>query len=120
MIDPNAKLSRQHYTEGDYIDVLSSGYYPTKNNGILVVHKLANGEEAKQFFSPFGGNRVALRIWKATFVDVHIMKEHRAAFNRMKSADQICKSPLIRNPIKITHRLNDKGKSVINRKRFKE
>lgn len=120
LIDPNAKLSRQHYTEGDYIDVLSSGYYPTKNNGILVVHKLANGEEAKQFFSPFGGNRVALRIWKATFVDVHIMKEHRAAFNRMKSADQICKSPLIRNPIKITHRLNDKGKSVINRKRFKE
>lgn len=119
LIDPNEKLSRQHYTEKDLIPVLKMQMIPCRNDGVLIKYYLENGDEAKEFFSPFSGNKIAKRIWRATFIKEHVLPEHHAEFNRLGDTKTICQSKLVRQPIMITHRINDKGNSVINRRIFK-
>ncbi len=118
LIDPNAKLSRKHYTEKDLVDVLSMKMIPCRNEGVLIKYQLANGVEATEFFSPFSNNTVAKRIWKSTFFNEHTLKKDRVALNRIRTAAQLCSSDLFRKPKQITHRINDKNKSVINQRVF--
>lgn len=118
LIDPNEKLSRKHYTEKDLIDVVSMSMIPCKNEGVLVKYQLANGVEATEFFNPFSSHLVARRIWRSTFLNVHALKSDRASLNKMRSAAQLCSSGMFRQPKQITHRINDKNKSVINQRIF--
>jgi len=129
LIDPNAKLSGQHYTEKDLIDVLGTSFIGCKNGGILAIYRLDNGDEAKEFFSPVGKTALAKRFWRDNFVKQHINTKDRAAFASIcnskalgiiDKAKAMCNSGLIMSPVKITHRINDRKKSVINRKIFKE
>ena len=92
--------------------------HPTKNNGIVMKYQLENGDEASEFFSPFAEHAVPKRIWKSVFVKKHVPKERVAEFNRLRTAYEICNSGIAMLPIKITHRLNDQGKSIINRRMF--
>jgi len=118
LIDPNAKLSRQHYTEKDLIDVNKFEIIPCKNEGLLLKYYLANGDVATEFFSPFSQNQIAGRIYRSTFVKQHIQQQHLRAFRQLRTAKQICDSGYVMVPKQITHRINDKQKSVINRKVF--
>jgi len=118
LIDPNEKLSRTHYTEKDLVDVVSMKMIPCNNEGVLVKYILANGVEASEFFSPFSSHVVAKRIWKSTFFNEHTLKKNRASLNKLRSSAQLCNSGLFMQPKQITHRINDKNKSVINRRVF--
>lgn len=116
LIDPNAKLNGQHYTEKDLIDVVKFEIFPCKNNSLLLKYHLINGDIGTEFFSPFTDNAIARRIYKANFVKQHISSNELKAFNKLKSAADICQSGLVMVPKKITHRIGSKGKSIINRK----
>lgn len=125
LIDPNDKLNGQHYTEKDIIDVLNARAMPCKNGGILMIYNLANGDEAKEFFTPLGQDQLTKRFWKG-FINDHIQPKDRIVFSKIinttkdkiKRAEKLCESGLILFPRQMTHRLNDKKRSIINRKIF--
>ncbi len=118
LIDPNAKLNGSHYTEKDLIDVISMKVIACRNEGILIKYYLDGGDIATEFFSPFSDNHVAKRIWRSTFVKIHISPENTREFNSIRSANQMANCGLIKSPKQITHRKNDSDKSIINRKIF--
>lgn len=129
LIDPNEKLNRQHYTEKDLIDVISHKIIPCKNGTIMMIYNLANGEEAKEFFTPKGKDRVTRILWRDNFMKQHIDPKDKLLFqnivNRPQDTPQLhakamCDSGLIKIPEVITHRINERKKSIINRKIFKE
>ena len=129
LIDPNKKLNERHYTEKDLIDVLNTRFMPCKNGGILIIYNLANGDEAKEFFTPLGRDSLTKRFWRDNFIAQHIEPKNKIAFTRflmdknldkIERAKKMCESGLIKAPVKITHRINDRKKSIINRKIFEE
>jgi len=100
---------------------------PCKNGGILIIYNLATGIEAKEFFTPVGKDMLTRRFWRDNFVAQHIQPKDRTAFSRIvnnktlgviERAKEMCDSGLIFAPTQITHRINDKKRSVINRKIF--
>lgn len=129
LIDPNDKLNGQHYTEKDLINVINTRFMPCKNGGILIIYNLETGVEAKEFFTPLGRDALTKRFWRDNFIAQHIHPRNKIAFSRIisnkkldniKRAEKLCSSGFIQSPIKITHRLNDRQKSIINRKIFGE
>jgi len=118
LIDPNAKLNGQYYTEKDLIDVNSMRIIPCKNQGLMLKYNLANGDIGTEFFSPFSDNVIARRIYKTKFVQQHISSNDIRAFNKCRTVESIVSSGFVMTPKKITHRFNDKNKSIINRKIF--
>lgn len=127
LIDPNEKLSDKHYTEKDLLNVINTRFMPCKNGGILIIYNLANGNEAKEFFTPLGQDQLTKRFWRDNFVAQHIEPKDKIAFSRIlmdkkldkiKRVEKACNSGLIKIPKQITHRINDKKRSIINRKIF--
>lgn len=118
LIDPNDRLSGKHYTDADLKPVIGFNMIPCKNDGVLVVYKLPDGEEAKEFFSPFSSNQVAKRIWRSTFVANHALTSTaKQMLKQAGNAGMICAAKNELDVIGwITHRINDKGKIVINRR----
>tara|TARA_R110000850_G_scaffold11976_4_gene40734 strand:+ start:14578 stop:16431 length:1854 start_codon:yes stop_codon:yes gene_type:complete len=122
IIDPNAKLTGKHYTENDFKKVLSMTIGLTRcGNGVLIKYALADNETATEVFYPFSDNRVAKMLWKNNFVFKHVNgMEFRGRILQCRSAGQIVGMKAVFDvPSMITHRLNDKNKSVINRKVFR-
>ena len=115
MIDPNAALSGKHYTEADFKDVLSMDMKPTKNGGILVLINFADGDVAKMFFNPWL-SAGAKRVWQQNFVNTYVSGwPWRKKIMGMRSAEAVCKMRAMFNtPVKATHRINDKGRSVVH------
>lgn len=118
LIDPNAKLNGQHYTEKDLIEVVGFEIFPCKNKGLFLKYHLANGDTAKQFYSPFSTNKIANRIYRSEFVKQHIAAQNQRAFAKLKTVEEICLSGFVMSPRQITHRIGSKGKSLIHRKVF--
>ena len=128
MIDPNANLKNKAYTDADYKKVLSMSLTQTQNEGIWVCYKLDstymhNGIEykelAKEYFNPFSSKQWERATWRK-FVLEHVESESwqrgiMAAknFAQLKQNEMVLKAPTF-----ITHRKNDKGFSIINRKKF--
>lgn len=117
LIDHNANLSRKHYKPSDYKPLLEFKMSPTKNNGIITEYHMPNGEAAKIFYSPFGGNKIAERIYYNKFVKMHcntpaLKKLARSARN----AGELCSMKKQFDTVSaITHRVNTKGESVITK-----
>lgn len=127
LIDPNEKLTGQHYNEKDLVSVVNAKFIPCKNGGILCVYDIGKDIEAKEFFTPYGTNHIAKRFWRDNFVGKQISDKSALmkilssnAMDRIAKAKAICSSGIIKVPTQITHRLNDKGNSIINRKVFND
>ena len=128
MIDPNANLKNKAYTDADYKKVLSMSLTQTQKEGIWVCYELDstymhNGIEypelAKEYFNPFSSKQWERATWRK-FVLEHVESESwqrgiMAAknFAQLKQNEMVLKAPTF-----ITHRKNDKGFSIINRKKF--
>ena len=118
LIDPNAKLTNKHYTATDYLNVLNVDIKPCRNNGMYIIYTLDNGEVAKEFFSPLSPNMIAKRIFKEKFIKVHLPKNYWREFQALRDIGSICSFKGIMKPKQITHRIGDKGNSIIHKKLF--
>lgn len=129
MIDPASALRGKAYTDADYKPVLSMTFEQTKTNALRVIYALDSTYEkqgvkrqefAKQILHPFDSDQFKKRLWKKFIVD-HIQGDmFRRTMFRLKSLNEIEKAKAYFDmPIEITHRVNEKGFSIINRKKFR-
>lgn len=128
MIDPNANLVRKAYTDADFKPVKAMHYSETKNGKLCVNYELdstykKNGMEypevAKEYFAIGSDDRVQRARW-FKFIEQHIQgRNFRNSMARMHTPELVIKSKaMFDTPVEITHRVNDKGFSIINRKKF--
>ena len=123
--DPNEKLTGKAYTDADLKPVLKREFAPVKNGACLMITytlDLGNGatEQAREFFWPGGSNEMSRRLWKLWVLD-HIRDQAwRGKALSLKTATQVCRmAAMFDQPKMITHRVNDKGKSIIHRRVFR-
>lgn len=122
LIDPNANLIGKHYTDDDLKPVQAFRMRTTRSgDGVLIEYDLPDGERATEVFWPASDNQLARTLWRTKFVFKHVnCPEWRKRALSMKNAGQICgMQAAFDAPTHITHRKNDKGKSVIHRKVFR-
>ena len=126
LIDPNAKLERKHYSVDDWI--------PVKSKQLEVIGKEQDGMAVKYFLDSFddaGNQEVAnvkywsintqngKRAYMANLCQRHINDYKMAmAFARMKPINAVKNKAMLDTPTFITHRINDKGNSVVHGLRF--
>ena len=129
MIDPAIALKNKAYTEADYKEVLEMNWSKTKQgDGIKIEYRLnsiftKNGQEfqevAKEYFKPFGDKPHDKQRWKA-FISQSIngYKFKNIALQARTIGEIIKNKAIFDKPTHITHRVNDKGFSIINRRKF--
>jgi len=128
MIDPAEKLKGKAYTDDDYKKVLSMEWEPAKGKGLWVKYYLdsiytkqgiESQEVAKEHYDPFSTEHHHKVRWN-NFLESHINgTSWRFAVKKMRSIQQIIHSKAMFDiPTHITHRLNEKGISIIARRKF--
>jgi ribosomal protein L40E len=131
MIDPAKALKNKAYTDADWKEVIfgSMSMKPTANkDGVCVEYSLnsiytVNGKEmqevAKEYLKPFSTAPHERQKWQS-FVSTHINGRGFQAIMRKNTTinDIIKNKAMFCMPSHITHRVNDKGFSIINRRRF--
>ena len=129
MIDPNANLKNKAYSDADYKKVKRMVIDET-NGGKIGVHYyldstyMHNGweheEVALEYYDPFFGNNKWQKAKWREFVTEHVVSStwQKAIFACKSIAEVKQNISAFRAPIEITHRKNDKGFSIINRKKF--
>lgn len=126
LIDPNEKLNSRAYTNSDWKPVRDMVMVPTVNGGLCVMYHLdcvdTDGKPEgfiHLYFNPWS-NEQARRIYLNNFVYKHISTwPQRNQFSAFKSVDAVLKmKAMLDTPQFITHRLNDKGKSIVHGMKF--
>lgn len=122
--DPNANLSNRPYTDNDYVDVefFDVTLSPDKKGIVYEYHVTFEGEKRKGFeiFYPEKNEIYMRNAWKMKGVIPHI-KDPRARkriLDCRSSKAILANKHEIQAPIKITYRMKDNGKGIINRKIF--
>lgn len=129
MIDPNANLKNKAYSDADYKKVINMVIEETNGGKLGVYYYLDstymhNGieqqEVALEYYDPFFGNQKWQKVKWKEFVLEHIVSgTWQKAVLACKSIAEVKQNiSAFRAPIEITHRKNDKGFSIINRKKF--
>lgn len=122
--DPNSKLNERFYTDDDYVDVTGFSVELTKNqDGILYRYQYESEGKTIRAHEVFmiGRKEPFLRnMWKVKGVIPHVNDPSiRGKLISAQNAKQvIALKDFITGPVKITHRVNDKGGHIINRKVF--
>lgn len=131
LVDPNTKLTHKAYTDADFKQVKEVAVYAAKNNQSLInieyhlntthfVDGVERPEVAKEMIwhnpqEPW--KRGGFYKWLEQHCPLPDQKS-----KVIKSAGNMAAADMIRRvadwPYEITHRINDKGFSVINRKKF--
>lgn len=122
--DPNANLSNRPYTDNDYVDVEGFKIELTKDGtGIVYEYQVTfEGEKRKgyEIFYPEKKEVYLRNAWKMKGVIPHI-KDPRARkriLDCRSSKAILANKHEIQAPVRITYRMKDNGKGIINRKIF--
>lgn len=129
LIDPNAALTNKAYTDADYKEVERMELTESTGGKLRVAYYLKSmiskmgieeQEIAIEWLDPFFNTQFHKAKWRQ-FVEDHVSSNQwkRAIRSCTSIADIIQNQSAIEAPEAITHRVNDKGFSVINRKKFK-
>ena len=129
LIDPNTKLLNKAYTDADFKPVLRFRASPGKGDNIIVTYELdaeysddgvMKKEVAREFFSPFSTQPHIKGMWYRWLMQHAPMPDKKNRIIRPRTAAEIAAAinECAEAPTHITHRINDKGYSVINRKKF--
>ncbi|HNB02382.1 MAG TPA: helicase-related protein, partial [Nitrosomonas sp.] len=121
LVDPNANLTGKHYTDDDWQRVVSGKIGLTKDaKKILAQYQLESGEVAKEVLDPSSKEQWIRIKWEKFFRD-HMPQQYattRGINARTPLAKLLAHLPMFDKPEFITHRLNDKGYSIIAKKKF--
>lgn len=123
LLDPNAKLLHKAYTDSEMVPVERMDLEPTKNGGLLV-RFILEGEKPDhgwpvEFYHP-AGSPTAHRVWYNQFVKVHVASSWASKIYPVKSVAGLMKMKAMFDvPTHIAYRINEKGKFVIGRRRFR-
>lgn len=122
LIDFNKNLSGQHYTEGDYCNVVS--WEPQVGNGgsFAIQYTLEKDGitfKAWEIHWLTSKNPGAYQVWK-TFVNTHVFDESgRKTLRNCKTPEAVLKNiHYVMQPKRVTHRKTGGGKDTINKKVF--
>lgn len=122
LIDFNKNLSGQHYTEGDYCNVVS--WEPQVGNGgsFAIQYTLEKDGvtfKAWEIHWLNSKNPGAYQVWK-TFVNTHCFDESgRKTLRGCRTPEAVLKNiHYIMQPKRVTHRKTGGGKDTINKKVF--
>lgn len=122
LIDFNKNLSGQHYTEGDYCNVVS--WEPQVGNGgsFAIQYNLEkDGIEFKAWEIHWlnSKNPGAYQVWK-TFINTHVFDESgRKTLRGCRTPEAVLKNiHYVMQPKRVTHRKTGGGKDTINKKVF--
>ena len=129
LIDPAKALKNKAYTDADYKEVLSMNWTKTKQgdsikieyrlNSVYTKNGIESQEVAIEYFKPFGDKPHDKQRWKAFLCDSINGHRFRAmALQSRTIAEIIQNKAIFDKPTHITHRINDKGFSIINRRKF--
>ena len=129
LIDPNTKLLNKAYTDADFKPVLRFRASPGNGDNIIVTYELdaeysddgvMKKEVAREFFSPFSTQPHIKGMWYRWLMQHAPMPDKKNRIIRPRTAAEIAAeiNECAEAPTHITHRINDKGYSVINRKKF--
>lgn len=119
LIDPSLNLNRKAYSENDLREVLGHHMQLTNNMaGIIITYQLDNGEFAVEKYFPGSDSKVAKDIFWNNFICKHVTPAWRSKFWGKPAKFVMAQKALIDWPVRITHRVNDKGDSIIARKVF--
>lgn len=130
LIDPNAKLLNKAYTDADFKPVKSFKASPGKGDNIIITYHLDSTyfddgiekpEIAREFFSPFSPQPHIKNMWYRWLQQHAPLPDIKNKIMRPRNNAEICAAinQFAEVPTHITHRINPKGYSVINRKKFK-
>lgn len=131
LIDPNTRLLNKAYTEADFKGVKFAEYKKTKSGDGLAIHYhlesthfvggIETPEIAKDYYQPFSKEPHQRQKW-SNFIKTHVASHRfQQSIFKAKSIKEIINSKAIFSvPLKITHRINDKGFSIINRRKFRD
>lgn len=118
LVDPNAKLTGKHYTEQDLKPVLKFDIGLTQNsNGLIVTYELPEGEIAREFFWPSSDKQAAKNMWYA-WLGKHLARSWHSKIIGRPAKFAFANKAWFDVPSHITHRVNEKGNSIIGHKRF--
>ena len=129
LIDPNAALTGKAYSDADYKEVERMELTESTGGKLRVAYYLKSmiskmgieeQEVAIEWLDPFFNTQFHRAKWRQ-FVEDHVSSNQwkRALRSCTSLAGIIQNQSAIEVPEAITHRINDKGFSVINRKKFK-
>lgn len=122
LIDPNEALLHKPYSDEEMVPIKAMHMEPTKNGGIVVRYELESSldhGDPEEFFMP-GGSETARRVWYNKFLLPHCPAGWRSEVYMMKTAAGILKmKAAFDSPTHIAYRINEKGKAVVGRRRFR-
>lgn len=122
--DPNANLSNRPYTDNDYVDVEGFKIELTKDGtGIVYEYQVTfEGEKRKgyEIFYPEKKEVYLRNAWKMKGVIPHIKdpKARKRILDCRSSKAILANKHEIQAPVRITYRMKDNGRGIINRKIF--
>lgn len=127
LIDPNDSLSKKHYTENDYYEVVSFSITPSRNQqGIVFQYVLQDAKDgrsfrASEFFFPASDSAICKRLWREA-CRLHMPNPELANSvggikNALKIMDFVTH---FRSPERTTHRKGKGSKDILHRKVFSE
>ena len=121
LIDPNEKLDRKHYKDGEAIPVVSMDMETGKGGALYVKWLLSDGAKHLEIYYPNYGPKAAINttIWYQKFVREHVEGSKGQSMARRMTAQQaVAMKSIFRVPTHLAARKNDKGKSNIGRRIF--
>jgi hypothetical protein len=121
LIDPNEKLDRKHYKDGEAIPVVSMDMETGKGGALFVKWVLSDGRKPIEIYYPNAGAKPAINttIFYNQFIKEHVdTPKGRSIARRMKATQIVAMASIFRVPTHIAARQNDKQKWNIGRRIF--
>lgn len=121
LIDPNEKLDRKHYKDGEAIPVVSMDMETGRGGALYIKWLLSDGTKHLEIYYPNYGPKAAINttIWYQKFVKEHVEGSKGQSMARRMTAQQaVAMKSIFRVPTHLAARKNDKGKSNIGRRIF--
>lgn len=120
LIDPNADLSRKHYTDAESTPVRGMTVEAGRGGKLSFRYELSDGRCPTEVYWPHAGKQKALnaKLWKLFVKQLPISERDKFRLGAMKASTVMENLELIPVPVEISAREGKGGRWVIGRRKF--